>query len=73
MLRPTAIEQIIGFSVNHIRSLTTYMKLYLDETVNKLNVQHRTSNIERPISKTLRFFYFKTSGPQNTDPKNFEG
>jgi hypothetical protein len=34
-------------------------------TVNRLNVEHRTSNIERPILMTLRFIDFKTSEPQN--------
>jgi hypothetical protein len=37
------------------------MKLDLAGTVNGLNVEHRTSNIERPIMMTLRFIYFKTS------------
>jgi hypothetical protein len=31
------------------------MKLRLAGTVKRLNVQHRTSNIERPILMTLRF------------------
>jgi hypothetical protein len=38
-----------------------YMKLRLGGTVNGLNVEHRTSNIERPILMTLRFIDFKTS------------
>jgi hypothetical protein len=46
-----------------------------------MNVEHRTSNIERPILMALRFIYFKTSEPQNTEPQpamnsaesNFEG
>ncbi len=37
------------------------MKLRLAGPVKKLNVQHRTSNIERRILMTLRFIYFKTS------------
>jgi len=41
------------------------MKLRLPETVIRLNVEHRTSNIERRILMTLRFIYFKTSEPQN--------
>jgi hypothetical protein len=41
------------------------MKLRLAGTVNRLNVEHRTSNIERPILMTLRFIDFKTSEPQN--------
>jgi hypothetical protein len=32
-----------------------------------LNVEHRTSNIERPILMTLRFIDFKTNEPQNTE------
>jgi hypothetical protein len=57
------------------------MKLRLAGTVKRLNVEHRTSNIERPILMTLRFIYFKTSKPHNTEPQpatssaesNFEG
>jgi len=30
-----------------------------------MNIEHRTSNIERRILMTLRFFYFKSSEPQN--------
>jgi hypothetical protein len=48
------------------------MKLGLAETVNhaedviqrQLNVEHRTSNVERPILMTLRFIYFKTGEPR---------
>jgi len=35
------------------------MKLYIEEVVNKLNIEHRTSNIERPILMALRFIFFK--------------
>jgi hypothetical protein len=60
------------------------MKLSLPGTVNRMNVEHRTSNIERPILMALRFIYFKTSEPLNTEPQpatslskaaesNFEG
>jgi len=35
------------------------MKLRLAGTVNRLNVEHRTPNIERPILVTLRFIDFK--------------
>jgi hypothetical protein len=41
------------------------MKLRLAGTVNRLNVEHPTSNIQRPILMTLRFIDFKTSEPQN--------
>jgi hypothetical protein len=43
------------------------MKHRLAGTVNRLNVEHRTSNIERPIMMTLRFIDFKTNEPQNTE------
>jgi hypothetical protein len=41
-----------------------HMKLRLAETVNRLNVEHRTSNIERRILMTLRFIDFKKNEPQ---------
>ena len=41
------------------------MKHSLAGTVKRLNVEHRTANIERPILMTLRFIDFKTSKPQN--------
>ena len=44
------------------------MKLRLAGTVNRLNVEHRTSNIERRILMVLRFIDFETSESQN-----FEG
>jgi hypothetical protein len=58
-----------------------YMKLRLAGTVKRLNVEHRTSNIERRILMTLRFIDSKTGEPQNTEPQpatnsaesNFEG
>jgi hypothetical protein len=34
-----------------------YMKLQVAETVNELNVEHRTPNIERSIMMALRFIY----------------
>ncbi len=37
------------------------MKLQEAGTVNRLNVEHRMPNIERPIVMTLRFIYFKTN------------
>jgi hypothetical protein len=37
------------------------MKLRLVGTVKRLNVEHRTPNIQRPILMTLCFIYFKTS------------
>jgi hypothetical protein len=49
------------------------MKHRLAGAVNRLNVEHRTSNIERPMMMTLRFIDFKTSKPQITEPQNFEG
>jgi hypothetical protein len=41
------------------------MKLRLAGTVKRLNVEHRTSNIEHRILMTLRFIDFKTSESQN--------
>jgi len=35
------------------------MKLRLARTIKRLNVEHRTSNIEPPILMALRFIYFK--------------
>jgi hypothetical protein len=41
------------------------MKLRLAGTFNRLNVEHRTSNFQRPILMALRFIYFKTSNQPN--------
>ena len=41
-----------------------HMKPRWHRTVKRLNVEHRTPNIERRILKTLRFIDFKTSKPQ---------
>ena len=38
---------------------SAHMKLHVAGTVNRLNVEHRTPNIERPILMTLRFILFK--------------
>ena len=57
------------------------MKLRLAWTVKRLNVEHRTSNIERRILMTLRFIDFKTSEsrwrrdlktaePEKSEPQN---
>jgi flagellar basal body-associated protein FliL len=48
--------------------LKPHLKLRLAETANRLNVEHRTSNIERRILMALRFIDFETSQSQN-----FEG
>jgi hypothetical protein len=45
--------------------LTPYMKFRLPGTLKRLNVEHRTSNIERRILMTLRFIDFKTSEAHN--------
>jgi len=37
------------------------MKLRLVRTESRLNIEHRTSNIERPILMALRLIYFKAS------------
>jgi len=49
-----------------------YMKLRLAGTAKRLNVEHRTSNIERRILMALRFVESKTREPQNTEPQKFE-
>jgi hypothetical protein len=52
-------------------SAAARMKLRLAGTANPpgglyaLNIEHRTSNIERRILMALRFIYFKTSESQN--------
>jgi hypothetical protein len=48
------------------------MKPRLAGTMNRWNVEHRTSNVEHRILMTLRFIDFKTSEPKNTEPQNFE-
>ena len=44
-----------------------FLMIKLAETVNRLNVEHRTLNVERPILMALRFIYFITSEPQNIE------
>ena len=46
-------------------SAAAYIKIRLAGTVNRLNVEHRTSNIERRILMALRFIDFETSESQN--------
>jgi hypothetical protein len=46
------------------------MKLRLPGTMNRWNIEHRTSNVEHRILMTLRFIYFKTSEPQNFEELN---
>jgi len=48
------------------------MKLQVAGNVKRLNVEHRTPNIERPILMTLRSIYFKTSKPQPTTSPSAE-
>jgi len=43
------------------------MKLHIVEAKIRLNVEHRTPNIERRILITLRFVDFKTSELQNIE------
>jgi hypothetical protein len=50
-------EAILSVSV--FRYLTPYKQHHLAGTVKRLNVEHRTSNIEHPILMTLRFIYLK--------------
>jgi hypothetical protein len=59
-----------GFVLKNMqcRDITTsYMKLRLSGTANRLNVEHRTSNIERRILMALRFIESKTSESQNLE------
>jgi len=46
---------------------TVSFSIKLAETVNRLNIEHRTLNVERPILMALRFIYFITSEPQNIE------
>jgi hypothetical protein len=68
-----------GFQVSGLRPalafslLTPYMKLHIVGTKIRLNVEHRTPNIERRILMTLRFIDFKTSEPQNMEYKEIRG
>jgi hypothetical protein len=48
------------------------MKPRLAGTMNRWNVEHRTTNVEHRILMTLRFIDFKTSEPKITEPQNFE-
>jgi hypothetical protein len=58
---------VSGVSVQHFHTLTPHMKLQEAGTVNILNVEHRTPNIERPILMTLRFTYFLKQANQAED------
>jgi len=44
--------------VAKLRSRLAQWPTYLLGTGIRLNVEHRTSNIERPMLMTLRFIYF---------------
>jgi len=46
------------------------MSFRLAGTVKRLNIEHRTSNIEHRILMTLRFIDFKTNEPQNIEGWN---
>ena len=63
--RSKLTDQRLRFDVN---PKAPRMKLRLAGIANRLNVEHRTSNIERRILMALRFIDFKTSEAQN-----FEG
>jgi hypothetical protein len=57
-------------------SSAAYVKLRLAGTANRLNVEHRTSNIERRILMALRFIESKTSESQpatSSAESNLEG
>jgi len=44
-----------------------YIKTERSVPATHANVEHRTSNIERPILMALRFIYFKTNEPQTIE------
>ena len=46
-------------------------KLFFAEKAEKMNIEHRTPNIERRILMALRFVYFKSSEPQNVERQLF--
>jgi len=53
----------LNIGVSEHRGLHIMVGTEADLTENRLNVEHRTPNIERPILMTLRFIYFKTREP----------
>jgi hypothetical protein len=59
-------SRFIGFDcqVSGTAVLPPHMKLHVAVTVNKLNVEHRTSNIDGAM-----LYLFKSSGSQNTEPQ----
>ena len=61
-------DEFRGFRCQVSKVLNLHMKLSLAGTAKRLNVEHRTSNIEHRMMMALRFIDFKTSEPQN-----FEG
>jgi len=42
------------------------LEFRLNETVNRLNIEHRTFNIEHPILMALCFIYFKADKSHKT-------
>jgi hypothetical protein len=68
---------VSGFSVQVSAFWPLASRFWLQAgTVNRLNVEHRTSNIERRMLMTLRFIDFKTCEPQpatSSVESNFEG
>ena len=74
-LPPSINHNLIDFEfheISHERRLAAfqacyaaYVKLRLAGTANRLNVEHRTSNIERRILMALRFIESKTSESPN--------
>jgi hypothetical protein len=51
--------QVAGFRKLRCYGLKPDMKLHIVGTANRLNLEHRTSNIEHRILNTLRFIDFK--------------
>jgi hypothetical protein len=58
---PPEADQVSGVRELRCYILKPYMKLRLMGLLKRLNVEHRTSNIEHSILRALRFIYFKTS------------
>jgi hypothetical protein len=55
-------QQCSGLRFRYL--LKPLMKLHMVGPFNGLNIEHRTSNFERPMWMALRFFYFKKVNPR---------
>jgi len=65
--------RLAAFQASGCARVKLLMKLHLAGTVKRLNIEHRTSNIERRILMALRFIESKTSESQNTRRTSLEG